>query len=359
MLSYYSSYMEFLGAVYFTMSLDDILKRKVWSPQDEYRLNKAVDGFDVSNNESLKQAIIKANRTKGDILQAELSKKSVMGMFFIACLLVLCGYEQQLANDCCLIIDLHLSVIYTSFILLLYLFLGGKALSFRKWKYTSLTIISTVLLFLVIFYKKLVYGQTNVEAVFVENFGLTICCLLTIPILWQLIISWLYKSVFYSYIKNRIQQVNNEYKNVTSQIQQGDHTNIPNDYLDIFMRLSMLHKDGTTREVVDDSLTEYQGVLFNRIKKLGEDVKLYNLFISWVCHCLTNMINRLHKKQATDTKISFLGDNLGGHDFESHALRFQSMQAKKKITLRGYCELTGIETVQFIKYLKGKKAKKS
>ena len=40
MIGFYSSYLEFMGAIYFSMSIDEILEKKVWSPQNEKKLKE-------------------------------------------------------------------------------------------------------------------------------------------------------------------------------------------------------------------------------------------------------------------------------------------------------------------------------
>ena len=41
MVADYSSYLEFIGAVYFTMSLSDYLTTKIWSPQDTKKISRS------------------------------------------------------------------------------------------------------------------------------------------------------------------------------------------------------------------------------------------------------------------------------------------------------------------------------
>lgn len=352
MIGDYSSYLEFIGAVYFTMSLDDILKRKVWSPQDEVRLKKAIDGFDVNNDPSLKKAIVHANRAKGDELQAELSKKSVFGLFIVGALLLVCGYEPCIKDDTLKISILHLSVLYVSIALIVMLFLGLMWFAFKKWKYTSSLLALTFVTFAVIYYFRLVYGKSEVEAFCLKYTGLVVSILITMPILWQLFISWMYKSIFYGYIKHKIKDANEKYNQVTGNINNGNLNDVPEVYKKIMMNQTSLHKNGTTKELLDDSLTEYKGVLYAEIKKIGENVKLYKLAASWIAHHVMRFLNWI--KLPTAKKFSHIrvSSTIDVDDLQTHAQKFRLMQSQGKITLRGYCEMTGIESKQFIQYLK-------
>ena len=84
MVADYSSFLEFVGAVYFTMSLSEYLTSKIWSPEDAKKFDRALDGLGMKDDKDFKQAVLAANTQKGVELQAELSKKSLIGLFVIA-----------------------------------------------------------------------------------------------------------------------------------------------------------------------------------------------------------------------------------------------------------------------------------
>lgn len=44
MVADYSSYLEFIGAVYFTMSIEKYLTNKIWTPQDAKKTKKSFGG---------------------------------------------------------------------------------------------------------------------------------------------------------------------------------------------------------------------------------------------------------------------------------------------------------------------------
>ena len=93
---------------------DDILRKKVWGPLDAKKQERALDGLGNYDDKNFKKAVIDANQTKGLKLQAELSKKSVIGLFIIAFLLIFCGYETSLPEICAaLLYDLHTCMAYT------------------------------------------------------------------------------------------------------------------------------------------------------------------------------------------------------------------------------------------------------
>lgn len=204
MLADYSSFLAFIGAVYFSMSLDDILTKKIWSPEDKKKLDRALDGLSMSTDVEFKKAVIDANMKKGEVLQNELGKKSVIGLFVVAFLLLYCGYEQQIydPNMVGSTDVIHLVLAYSIVLFILTLF-GFQWFLFNKWKYVSLYIIFLCLAFFSIYKYELYFNSYAIEKYTIENIGLIVCTIISIPIIWQIIITWIYKSVFYGFIKNK------------------------------------------------------------------------------------------------------------------------------------------------------------
>ena len=66
MVADYSSYLEFIGAVYFTMSLSDYLTTKIWSPTDTKKIRRSLDGLGMKDDKDFKQAVLDANKKKGE-----------------------------------------------------------------------------------------------------------------------------------------------------------------------------------------------------------------------------------------------------------------------------------------------------
>lgn len=175
MVGFYSSYLEFLGAVYFSMCLDDILKKKVWSPQDARKQSRALDGIGFYDDKNFSNAVVDANQIKGMELQAELSKKSIIGLFVIAFLLIFCGYESFVAiSNNADLFSLQLELAYTMLIFIL-TWCGFNKFIFRKWKFAAGYIVAMLVAFLIIHICGLTYGHTSLEKTIVNNIGLFVC----------------------------------------------------------------------------------------------------------------------------------------------------------------------------------------
>lgn len=278
MVADFSSYLEFIGAVYFTMSLSEYLTTKIWSPQDAKKIERSLDGLGMKDDKDFKQAVQDANKKKGDKLQQELSKKSLIGLLVIAFLLIFCGIEQEYCLNSAVneLYLLQLELAYTCIYFLVSLTLLQWVM-FNKWKYVVVYIISVLAVFYVIRSKNLVFNRYAIEGYLANNIGVFVCITVTIPILWQIFITWVHKSVFYGYVKSKIRKAPNEYNQVIDYVTSKQFDKLPKKYHEIYMRNSQSSANASPQQVLDDSLVEYKGVLYNDIRVIGLNIRLYQL----------------------------------------------------------------------------------
>ena len=65
MIANYSSFLEFIAAVYCTIWIDNIITQKVWTPKYFDSLRKAIEGVQFAGNTSLNTEIIESNTERG------------------------------------------------------------------------------------------------------------------------------------------------------------------------------------------------------------------------------------------------------------------------------------------------------
>ena len=352
MVADYSSFLEFVGAVYFTMCLDEILTRKIWSPLDIKQQKRALDFLEMTEDEDFKKAVIDANRQKGEILQKELSKKSIIGLFVIAFLLVFCGYEQVIYNDSDIVQMklLQLELAYSCVLFIVSLFLLQYKL-FEKVKYVTVYIIGLFCSFLLIRWKTLVWDNSALEQFVVDHIGLFVCTIVTIPIMWQIFITWIYKSVFYGYVKTQIRNAQVEYKRVQELIQASQYDLLPQRYKNIYIHTSQNSQNTSPQQALDDSLTKYQGVLYNDIRTIGLNIRLYQLVISWIKYKPKKCwlwIRDLFKTKGKSLKQS---TKLVEMNYADYAEKFKKLKStNKNLKMRKFCESEKISFDEFNRY---------
>lgn len=350
MVGFYSSYLEFLGAVYFSLCLDDIIKRKVWSPQDAKKQSRALDGIGLYDDKNFSKAVYDANLAKGVELQSELSKKSIIGLFVIAFLLIFCGYESYVETDSKdSLFTLQLELAYTMLIFVCS-WCGLNRVIFKKWKFAAAYIMSILAVFILIHLCDLTYGKTLIEKNIVNNIGLFVCLTMSIPILWQIFITWMYKSVFYGYIKQKIILTKNRYLQTVEDLGNAKYENVPKEYYGIYMKNSQRTPTTTGQQAMDDSLTEYRGILYNEIRTIGKNVKLAHLFFSWVRHKCLSVVYWLVGLFTFKGKL--VGpDKLNVKDYGYYAQKYNTRKAKDRtVKMKAFCQQESISFDEFQKY---------
>lgn len=352
MVADYSSFLEFIGAVYFTMSLDEILTRKVWSPLDIKLQSRALDFLGMANDKDFKNAVQDANQKKGKILQKELSKKSVIGLFVIAFLLVFSGYEQEIydPDNIAPLKLLQLELAYTCVIFISSLFILQYKL-FEKVKYVTLYVIGLFTMFIVIRWKDLVFNNSCIEKYVVDNIGLFVCVIVTIPIVWQIFIIWIYKSVFYGYVKTQIRNAQAEYTRVLDLLNNQQYNQLPKQYHEIYIRITQASRNTTPQQALDDSLMEYQGALYNEIRTIGLKIRLSQLLCSWVLvkteKCLKWIWNLFTSKGESLRQSKKLVEK----NYSDYAKKYQELKSmNKNLRMNKFCESENISFDEFNKY---------
>ena len=350
MVADYSSFLEFVGAVYFTMSLSEYLTSKIWNPEDAKKFERALDGLGMKDDKEFKKAVLVANTKKGEKLQAELSKKSLIGLFVIAFLLLFCGYEQVVKDTCGTdaLSLLQLELVYSCIYFIVTLFMLQWVV-FKKWKYVVFYILSIVGFFSLIRWNAWVYDSYDIEKVMVENIGLVVCVTVSIPILWQIFITWIHKSVFYGYVKSKIREAQRVYNNVEEYTKSGQYNMLPPQYYEIYMRNSQASEDTTPRQAMDDSLTEYKGVLYNDIRVIGLKVRLYQLLFSWFRYRgkgVLNWFGNLRKNKSMVRPKKLMVEN-----YADYAEKYKTMKAQNKnLKMKDFCEIVNISFEEFNRY---------
>ncbi len=259
MLSNYSSFFEFIAAVYCTMSIDNILTQKIWSVDYFEGFKRALDGMSFEGNSNITSELVEKNRNRVNIMQTKLTKKSVLMLCYITLILLFCGLEADLSNSCT-VQSVYTSIITGSSIVLLCHLLSRYI--FKKWKWTFIGVSSMCIASGITYFHHI--AGTKIEAHLITY---SVIALLLWPILWQIFLVWVYKSLYYGYVKHEMLRVKHDYELALHIIQNnGDVNNLPSDYGKILQKNTICHKNDSTQKAIDDSITEYAQLLEAKLK---------------------------------------------------------------------------------------------
>ena len=275
MLSNYSSLLELMAGVYFTMCLDNILTQKIWSVDYFAAFKNSLEELSFGGNTSIASEVVDQNRDLVSIMQAKLTKKSVYMLTYISIMLFACGVEadQNPSTPAC---SIYMFVELQSLATLITL--CSSRFIFQKWSRTFKTTICPLFFIFVLSNNDYLVNLYSYIAIPVIGIIHLVLFLVIYPILWQMFKVWAYKSQFYKYMNNTMIQVSNEYNNVLDILQNGgDTSNLPEEYSKILNDNTIKHKKDKAQKAIDDSINDYTALLQQKLKKIGYETSIWTV----------------------------------------------------------------------------------
>lgn len=275
MLSNFSSLLELMAGVYFTMCLDNILTQKIWSVDYFAAFKKSLEELSFGGNKAIASEVVDQNRDLISIMQAKLTKKSVYMLTYISILLFACGIEgnQNPTTEVCgIYMFIELQSLFSLIILCCSKYI------FQKWSRTFNAIFWPFAAIFFLSNSSCCVNLFSYIAIPVIGIIYLVLFLVVYPILWQVFKVWAYKSQFYKYMNNTMIQVSNEYNNVLDILQNGgDIKDLPEEYGKILQENTIKHKKDKAQKAIDDSITDYTALLQRKLKKIGYDTSIWTV----------------------------------------------------------------------------------
>lgn len=278
MLANYSSLLELMAGVYFTMCLDNILTQKIWSVDYFAAFKKSLEELSFGGNKSIASEVVDQNRDQISIMQAKLTKKSVYMLTYISILLFSCGVEadQNPQTNAC---GIYMFILLYSIVTLISLCFSEYI--FQKWSRTFNAIFWPLAVLSILSNIGYCISLYSIIAIPVLGIIYMVLFLVVYPILWQTFKVWAYKSQFYKYMNNTMMHVSNEYNHVLDILQNEGNTNdLPAEYGKILQENTIKHKKDKTQKAIDDSITDYTSLLQKKLKTIGYETSIWTVLWS-------------------------------------------------------------------------------
>ena len=233
MIADFSSFIELVAAIYLTISLDDLLLRRFWTPDYAKKLEREFDGIvipQIAKRPTLQRA--KELSSKED---ARSRKRGALMFSLTVILLVAIGFEPTLGIKEC-----FQAIAYCTVLIMVVILYTLDELFLRSWWAVIISVGLLLLLFIVFlfwlpcyaFYELWSSGAINRAVFYVKP--LMVFVLLS-PILWQILRNWIYSRYYLPYIVDLVTQKANEYnKAMTINPKQGHKiSEVAKPYLDV------------------------------------------------------------------------------------------------------------------------------
>lgn len=292
MIANFSSFIEFLAAIYVTMCLDNQICRNFWTPDYFDSMKTILEGYDFEGSSNLFQKLQDGiNNIYGRISNLSQKKGSFM-LGFCVWLLILIGLEENIKNELWGYVPFLLSCLYVLVIIVFSKFI------LYKWKFVIFALLGLLAIFLLSYiYANQIFQWTNALAPnLLELKYFFFIIVLLLPILHQLWVNWIYSGVYKGYLKKQVELEYEKYKRSKEGIEKRKKDIIDPEYLEAWNDLYFNNEDS------DRSITIFNRVLYNRLLEIASP-SIWRLFWSLLCHWTVKICRMFNKKKGAMEEV--------------------------------------------------------
>ena len=280
----FGSLLEVFTAIYVSMFLDDILKN-IWTPVYKKKISQLIKDMNIPAITYFVKKVEDNIDENAKGISDHMKRKATFLLTFCLSLLLLAGLEAQ---SVVLPHYGYMIVTILSFVAFLFILLG-------RWTFIqfSRAIISIVLygvVFILLYYTNVTEHLAGVSWLCFTNsypFALSsVLTVLTLPIIWQLFLIWVYSSLYKGYMREIISREAYVYGKAYLAYKIKDMAALPKEY-------EMVAKDFVKEQPKegDTSLSSLNSILVIRLERLCELPNVFKVFFSWVKYNLRGRHN--------------------------------------------------------------------
>lgn len=275
MIANFSSFIEFLAAIYVTMCLDNQICRNFWTPDYFDSMKTILGGYDFEGSSNLFQKLQDEIRNIYGRISNLSQKKGGFMLGFCVWLLILIGLEENVKDVLWGYIPFLLSCFYVFIIVFFSKFI------LYKWKFVILSLLGLFATFVISYiYANQIYIWVNsITPKLLELKCFVFIIVLLLPILHQLWVNWIYSSVYKGYLKEQVKLEYDKYKRSKEGIERRKKDMIDSEYLEAWNDQYFKNEDS------DQSLTIFNRVLYSRLLKIASPnigILCYSYLKHWV-----------------------------------------------------------------------------
>lgn len=273
-LQNFSSLLEVFTAIYVSMFLDDILKN-IWTPDYKKKISQLIEGMKIPAISFFVKKVEDNIDVNAKDISSHMKRKAT---FLIVCclsLLLLAGME---AKSDVLPQYGYMIVTLLSVIALILVFLGRW--TFAKFSRVVLCIGFYVIVFILLYYTgvpEYFSGLAWLKSVDYTVAIVAVLTVVTLPVLWQLFLIWVYSSLYKGYMQEKISKEAYVYGKAYLAYKIKDMAALPKEY-------EMVAKDFVKEQPKDGdtSLNSLNSILVRRLERLCELPYILKVFFSWI-----------------------------------------------------------------------------
>lgn len=359
MLSNYSSYIELLAAVYTSMYIGDLFS-DFWTPNYFEKLKTALENNRPTNQITTIDDLIKKNRSWVKKMKDRIKRRAVLMFFTTTFLLLLVGIEASNIENSVVIGKLYNSLILVLLVEFITYILLLRKWVFSKWKFTILSIFSLLVIGVLAYFIEIPFlSYITPYHKWIVPFVLS---LITIPIIWQLFVSWLFSSAYSGYIRSKLLKEWDMYDAAKKAIEEGKRELMPREYEEALLG-GICSRASTSPS--DICVQHFYDRFEERLQDLCKPPQAYVMIWSWFCYktvsvynSLKNCVHRKSKNSVSDVfsdirPLPIVKDGTISINYSREYAEYQMEKAKnKKLTLKVFCNDYGYNRHEMITWLR-------
>ena len=335
MLAEFSSYIEFLAAVYVTMTINNDFCSKFWTPDNTEGFKKALTNYQFDGSSSVFDGMVKDFNTRYVFVESLSHKKGAVMLILCIIALVILGFEESLDNKA-LAISFYL-VAVLSFILLVF-----PKLFIQRWERViiSMIVIGAISLLGYNYSENLLPHFESFKWIYHKRKVILVLFLIW-PIIYQLFINWLHSNVYLSYLDDTVKREFTRYQKSKQGIHENNRDMVAPEYFEAY-GTAHINNDGQDSE---NTLTE---VLRTRLTERTNPS--YCILIKWEIYKILHKLKR--SKHLSDTPQNIVRQSISDYvgagataclDFSKEYEKFNKMKkAGSTKKLKDFCKAENI-----------------
>ena len=344
---------QFLAAIYVTISWDNLMFHRFWSPDYYALVNRqlSVISKEFSSNklEQLRNQIQK----KECFLESKSRKRGVFMLLISLTLMVYIGFEKTLPVNYTPIDLQNHNVPLVALCFFSGVFLIVSHWTLHTWKKT-IGCFFVVLIFFIVslcFQSGMSYNTDVWNPCYCAKPLMVI--ILILPILYQLYVNWLYSKAYVVYLHIAITQEKDSYLSSKKGIDEGKEELISEDYNKVIKKLYVQNIKG------DKALTTINDFLFERLKNVCNPPTPFTLLRVWWNNRKVDVTQGVEDVSEIEEALPIADTFTENENVLFNKLFSEYENLKPKISLKSFCNEKKVDYEKFHEYHKHKICEKN
>lgn len=335
MFGNFSSFIEFLAAVYVSMTLNNDICRRFWTPNYTSKFREALNSYNFEGSSKFFDGIVEDVDNHHKHIEDLSQKKGAIMLVLCIVALIIIGFEESLDIN-----GLAVGFYISSFLSIITLTFSNFFL--KKWRWVVCSI-SGILLFSFLGYSfstELISYTQHLKFLF-EIRRIVLVIFLLIPIIYQLFINWLHSSIYNRHLNAIFSKEYDDYAKAKSGLANHNVALVSRDYREA-IGSSLIRKDE------QDSVNVLADVLKSRLSGITTPSH-HILIISWIKYLIANKRNNKiedNNPNETPTQPISVVVNAAENatpkpnlDFTAEFERFHNQKkSNRKLNIKTFCK---------------------